>query len=75
MKYHHVRKNGFLNIIILLVIAFIVLGYFGFDVRKIIDSEPVKHNLDFLFKIIDSVWSFISGMAGKLLGNSAGGAS
>lgn len=40
-------QGGFLKLIIIIVIGLIVLGYFGFDLQKIIDSPTVSKNLTY----------------------------
>jgi hypothetical protein len=50
------EKKGFIKTIIIIVIALIVLGYFGFDVESIIKSERVQGNLNYVWGIIAKVW-------------------
>lgn len=42
--------------IILIVIALIVLGYLGYDVRTIINSEPVQKNLQYGKELALTIW-------------------
>ncbi|MBU1178912.1 hypothetical protein KKB69_01040 [Patescibacteria group bacterium] len=49
-------SKGFVNIIILIIIAVIVLGYFKIDLRSIWNSEPVQNNLGFLWESARIIW-------------------
>jgi len=51
------RKNGFIQAIILVVIALIILGFFGFDVKDIIDSPLVQKNLGYVWGLVKDVWN------------------
>lgn len=50
------RRGGFLKLIILIVIALIVLGYFGFDMETILHKPPVERNLLFAKEKALIVW-------------------
>lgn len=39
------NQQGFLKIIIIIVIALVVLGYYNVDVRKVVNSPMVRENL------------------------------
>jgi len=47
MKYN----RGLIKTILIIVIALVVLGYFGLDIKKIIQSPQVQKNLH-------DVWAF-----------------
>ncbi len=49
-------QTGFIKTILLIIIALIVLGYFGFDIRGIIESEQVQKNLFYVWSFVVSVW-------------------
>lgn len=58
------RSSGFIKAIIIIVIALIVLGYFGFNVAEIVKQPTVKGNLDFAYNGAKYVWSnYLSGPA------------
>ena len=48
-------RKGLIKTILIIVIALIILGYFGFNIKDIINSSTVQSNLhvfwDFIFKI------------------------
>jgi hypothetical protein len=51
------EKKGFIKTIILIVIALIVLGYFGFNIESIIKSEKVQANLNYVWGLITNIWN------------------
>jgi len=51
------EKKGFIKTVIIIVIALIVLGYFGFDVENIIKSEKVQKNLNYIWDMVSNVWN------------------
>ncbi len=53
---HSVQKKGFIKLIIIIVIGLIVLGYFGFDIKKIIDSPTVSKNLTYTKDLVVGVY-------------------
>lgn len=53
---YSVRKAGFIKLIIIIVIGLIVLGFFGFDVQKIIDSPTVSKNLTYTKDLVVGVY-------------------
>ena len=50
-------KKGLIKTIIVVVIALIVLGYFGFNVRDIINSPTVQANLSSAWDLVSNVWN------------------
>ncbi|MFH1402140.1 MAG: hypothetical protein ABIG87_00765 [Patescibacteria group bacterium] len=51
------NNKGFIKWLFLILLAVIALGYFGFDLRTIIESEPVQDNLSYLWGIGVTVWN------------------
>jgi hypothetical protein len=54
-EYKH-RHQGLIRTIIIIVIALIVLGFFGFNVRNIIQGETVQDNLHYAKELAITVW-------------------
>jgi len=56
------HNGGFIKLIIILVIMLIVLGYFGFNVEKIIKSPMVSGNLNYVWDLTLDFWNnFLKG--------------
>jgi hypothetical protein len=51
------RNQGFIKLVIIIVIALIVLGYFGFDVRDAIESPTTQKNFNYVQKFAWEVWN------------------
>ena len=50
-------KGGLVKLIILIVIGIIILSYFGFDLRSIIESPPSESNLGYVRGLLVSAWT------------------
>ena len=50
------KRGGFIKIIIILVLALIILGYFGFDIRDILEKPLVQKNLNYVWNFVIFVW-------------------
>lgn len=50
------KQKGFVKAIIIILIALIVLGYFGFNVQNIIQSPMVQKNLNYGWSMVSYVW-------------------
>jgi hypothetical protein len=53
------KDQGFIKWIILIVIALIILGYFGFNLRDAVEAPATRDNLSFFKDILLSVWNNI----------------
>lgn len=49
-------QKGFIKWILIIIIALIVLGYFGIDVREVIESPATQNNLNYAERIVSNVW-------------------
>ena len=43
--------------VVVIVIALIVLGYFGFNIKDIIESDSVQTNLQYVWGFIKTFWN------------------
>ena len=50
-------ERGLIKMIILIVIALIILGYFGYNLRSIISSPTVHDNLAYVWDLIVQFWN------------------
>jgi len=53
------RKQGFIKLLILIVIGLVVLGYFGYDVRDIIRKPQVQENLHYAWGLAKTGWFWL----------------
>jgi len=56
MKYN----KGLIKEILIIVIALIILGALGYNIKDIINSPSVQANLSWFWSIILVIWSWIS---------------
>jgi len=50
-------QTGLMKTVIIVIIAVIILGYFGFDLRTIIESDSVQQNLIYVWNFVVNVWN------------------
>ncbi len=61
--------RGFIQIIVIVVIILVALGYFGLNVKDIIDSPTVSGNLSYAWGIVVHIWdNYLAGPALYLWG-------
>lgn len=51
------KQTGFIKFVIILVIALVILGYFGFNIREIIQSPSVSGNLNYGWGLVTALWN------------------
>ena len=55
----HTSHRGFFQIIIIVVIALIILGYFGMNIQEILARPVVHDNLVYFWDLLQSLWTNI----------------
>lgn len=45
--------------IILIIVAILVLSYFGISIQKIAESETGQANFEYLWDLIKSIWGYV----------------
>lgn len=64
MKLNAPHHGGFIQIILIIVIALIVLGYFSINVADVFASPIVQENLSYAWNLVKDLWStYLSGPA------------
>jgi len=51
------KKKGLIKMIVVIVIALIILGYFGFNIKDIIESDSVQTNLQYVWGFVKTFWN------------------
>ena len=49
-------ESGFAKLIILIVIAILILSFFGFNLRSIVESDTSKENFSYAWSWVVLVW-------------------
>ncbi len=52
-------KKGFVETIILIIVALIVLGYFNIDLRKVFSTPQVQENLRYGWEIAKLLYHYV----------------
>lgn len=53
------NKGGFIKLLVTLIIALIILSYFGFDLKKIVEAPLTQQNLNYFYDILKNIWNYI----------------
>lgn len=60
---------GLMGFLIILIVALIVLGYFGISIKSVIQKQPVQDNLSYAWQTVRYVWTiYLSGPANYIWG-------
>lgn len=51
------QNKGLIKMIVVIVVALIVLGYFGFNVKDIMSGDTVQGNLGYVWDFIKTFWN------------------
>jgi len=51
------NRGGLLRTVLIVLAIIIALGYFGFNLRDIVNSPMVQDNLDFTKEVILGIWN------------------
>lgn len=57
MKNFENKEQGFIKTIVIIVVALIILGYLGIDIKQVIDSPTTQHNFSYVTQVILYVWN------------------
>lgn len=57
MKNSIKNNQGFIGIIVLIIVAVVILSYLGFDLKKIFTSDMVQKNFSYVTGVIKNIWS------------------
>ncbi len=50
-------NQGFIKLIIIVIVAVIILGYYGLDVRKVVEGPTVQKNLAYVGHVASDIWN------------------
>ncbi len=53
----HNEQKGFISLIVMLIVVFVILGYLGFDIRQVFSSPAVKANLQYFWSLVVGLWN------------------
>lgn len=50
------NQEGFVKWIIIIIIALVILGFFGFDIKKAVEAPATQSNLNFAEQLTLNIW-------------------
>ncbi|MEK9166157.1 MAG: hypothetical protein AAB846_00290 [Patescibacteria group bacterium] len=56
------KSGGLVKMILLIVVGLVVLGYFGYNLRDIVNSPSVGENLAYAWDMVKRAWNFLVGL-------------
>lgn len=60
-------QRGLIRTIVVVIIAILIVGYFGIDLKKVIESEQNKENFSYIRTVTTHVWNkYLAGPADYL---------
>lgn len=54
---NHTYEKGLIKTVLIIVVALIVLGYFGFNIEDIINTPTVQANLNSTWAFVVNIWN------------------
>jgi len=55
-KRYKPQDKGFIKLLVSIIIALIILSYFGFDLRSLIESPQTQANLNYFLDLLKNIW-------------------
>ncbi len=53
---------GLVKAILLIVVALVILGYFGYNLRDIVNSPAVRDNLAYVWGFVVKFWEWVKNL-------------
>ncbi|MFA4890075.1 MAG: hypothetical protein WC587_00350 [Candidatus Paceibacterota bacterium] len=63
------HQAGFIKLIILIVVLLVILGYFGINIRSIVENDTAKSNVGYVWNWCKSMWGTYLASPAKYLWN------
>lgn len=54
---HRSRRGGFIKLVLIVIIALLVLGYFNIDLQKTVESPTNQKNASYVKSVATSIWT------------------
>ncbi len=56
------KSQGFVHLIVLIIVVVLILSYFRIDIRGFIESDLVQKNIGYVLEILGRLWAFLFGL-------------
>ncbi len=63
------RQQGIVKLVLTVIIAVLILSYFRFDLRRLVENELTQENLAYVWSLIKQLWSYLSALVIKISHN------
>jgi ABC-type Fe3+ transport system permease subunit len=63
------HQTGFIKLIILIVVLLVILGYFGINVRSVIENKTAQSNVGYVWNWCKAMWGTYLASPAKYLWN------
>jgi hypothetical protein len=70
MKY--TSQTGLAKLIIILIVAILVISYFGINIQQIAESETGRANFGYVWSLVQKVWVWLGEMYQRYLAGYVG---
>ena len=57
MKFPQAREGGIVKLIIIIVIALLILSYYGFNLRATVESPTTQSNFSYAWSGVANIWN------------------
>ena len=52
-------NRGIIKMVLVIVLALVVLGFFGYNLKDIVNSPDVKGNFSYVWELLAKLWNWI----------------
>lgn len=58
------QEAGFIKLIILIIVLLVILGYFGINIKSIVENDTAKSNVGYVWNWVKAMWgTYLAGPA------------
>ena len=68
----HTSQTGLAKLIIILIVAILVISYFGINIQQIAESETGRANFGYVWSLVQKVWVWLGEMYQRYLAGYVG---
>jgi hypothetical protein len=53
------KNRGFIKVVLIIIIALVILSYFGIDIKKTVESPTTQDNISYIKETSTNVWNTV----------------
>lgn len=54
--FYQNKRSGFIKLIIIIIAVIVILSYFGFNLRAIVEAPATQDNLSYAWGLVTGIW-------------------